>query len=76
MQIIGEKNYKEVFVVTNATYPSAVGLVTVVNGNLGYSNVQSFQNKEFETYELAVEYITDMLKYHDAQFQIQKVFRK
>lgn len=67
---------KEVFVVTNFNYPVNNGsVVLAMNATVNYT-AQIFQNKEFETHDEAVQYIASMLKYHDVQFQIQKVYKK
>ena len=47
------------------------------NSNLVSTNLaQNLGNKQFDTYQLAVEYIEAMFKYHNAEFQIQKVYTK
>lgn len=61
--MLENKNYEEYFVVGPPQN----------NNNTTYTNFQSMQ---FNTYEEALAYINDMLKYHTYVFQINKLFRK
>ncbi len=39
-------------------------------------NLSGNLSKEFNSHEDALQYITDMLKYHDASFEIQKLYTR
>lgn len=36
----------------------------------------NYESKEFDTHEDAIQYIKDMLKYHDFTFEIKKFYKK
>lgn len=67
-----EKNYKEVFTVIGR---QTIQQFTTSGNNISLNQVgTNFTNKVFSTYNDALNYINDMLKYHEISFEIIKSF--